>query len=126
MTGQGFEVLSAAGTPIQVMAGLGPLVIDGTGLVSQNGTQLGRLAVRTFADPGQLLPLAAGVFAAPPEMDAKPVAKPEVLQANLEASNLTSLHEMVDLVTISRASEANQKVITSRDDLMEKTLQAFG
>jgi flagellar basal body rod protein FlgG len=33
---------------------------------------------------------------------------------------------MVDLVTISRAYEANQKIITSRDELLDKTLQAFG
>jgi flagellar basal body rod protein FlgG len=33
---------------------------------------------------------------------------------------------MVDLVTISRAYEANQKIITSTDDRLDKTIQAFG
>ena len=93
--------------------------------------------MRSRRDPGVLLPLtptmfevlialADGLFAASPGVDPTPVAKPVVLQGNLEASNAPSLYEMVDLVTISRAYEANQKVITSRDDLMDKTLKTFG
>jgi len=66
------------------------------------------------------------LFAAPDGVTPTAVSDPEVLQGNLEASNLTSLHEMVDLVTISRAYEANQKIITSSDELLDKTIQAFG
>ena len=36
------------------------------------------------------------------------------------------LREMVDLVLISRAYEANQKIITSVDQQMQKTLDALG
>jgi len=54
------------------------------------------------------------------------VAKPEVLQGYLEGSNVTSLREMVDMVLISRAYEANQKIITTVDQTMQKTLEALG
>src|SRR5208283_2267038 len=126
VTGQGASVLLAGGTPLQLNAGQGELLIKPDGSVSQGSTALGKLSVQTFAKPGQLLPLAAGLFAAPAGMTPTAVANPTVLQGNLESSNLTSLHEMVDLVTISRAYEANQKIITSSDDLLDKTIQAFG
>jgi flagellar basal-body rod protein FlgF len=126
VTGQGAEVLLDGGTPLQLVPGQGELVINQDGSVRQGTTQLGKLSIQNFAKPEQLVPLAAGLFTAPAGMTPTPVARPQVLQGNLEASNLTSLHEMVDLVTISRAYEANQKIITSRDELLDKTIQAFG
>ena len=41
-------------------------------------------------------------------------------------SNVAPLREMVDMVFISRAYEANQKIISSFDQTMEKTLDALG
>ncbi len=126
VTGQGFPVLSAAGQPIQTLPGQGPIVIDQTGMVTQGGTQIARLSLQDFENPERLTPLTSGLYLAPDGVEPAAVKAPQILQGNLESSNLTSLREMVDLVTISRAYEANQKVITGRDDLFEKTLQAFG
>jgi len=126
VTGRGAKVMLASGTPLQLTSGQGDLVISQDGTVSQGTTQLGKLSIQTFTDPAQLTPLSAGFFLAPEGVDPQPATKPVVLQGNLESSNLTALHEMVDLVTISRAYEANQKIISSRDELLDKTLQAFG
>jgi flagellar basal-body rod protein FlgF len=126
VTSQGAQVLKDGGAPLQLNAGQGALVINQNGSMTQGTASLGRLSIQTFANPSQLTPLAAGLFAAPEGVTPTAVANPEVLQGNLEASNLTSLHEMVDLVTISRAYEANQKIITSSDELLDKTIQAFG
>jgi flagellar basal body rod protein FlgG len=126
VTGQGAKVLLASGSPLQLNSGKGELMIKPDGTVSQGTTTLGKLSIQTFANTAQLVPLAAGLFTAPAGVDPTPVAEPAVIQGSLESSNLTSLHEMVDLVTISRAYEANQKVITSNDDLLDKTIQAFG
>jgi len=126
VTGQGAAVLLASGSPLQLNQGQGDVAIKPDGTVTQGSAALGKLSVQTFAKPGQLVALAAGLFTAPSGVDPTPVSNPSVLQGNLEASNSTSLHEMVDLVTISRAYEANQKIITSSDDLLEKTIQAFG
>ena len=54
------------------------------------------------------------------------VEEPEIIQGYLEQSNVQPLREMVDLVLISRAYEANQKIITSVDQQMQKTLDALG
>ena len=66
------------------------------------------------------------MFVAPPGLAMTPVQKPELMQSYLEGSNVQPLREMVDLVLISRAYEANQKVISSTDDQMQKTLDALG
>jgi len=93
--------------------------------VLQGTTPVGKLSVVKFATNAQLMPLSAGAFintGAPPEQ----VERPEVLQGYLEASNITPLREMVDLVNIARAYEANQKLIQSRDQSLGKTLEVLG
>jgi flagellar basal body rod protein FlgG len=54
-----------------------------------------------------------------------PVEKPVILQGYQESSNVAPLREMVDLVNIARAYEANQKMIQSRDKIMERTLETL-
>jgi flagellar basal body rod protein FlgG len=56
----------------------------------------------------------------------KPIEKPEIISGVLEMSNVQPLQEMVNMITVSRAYEANQKVIISNDDLMEKAIQSLG
>lgn len=120
-------ILTEAGSPIQLLPGGGEVVINRDGTVAQGGIPLGRLSVVKFADNNQLMPISAGMFLpAPGAPDPVQVEKPEVLQGYLEASNVTPLREMVDLVNIARAYEANQKLIQSHDNTMQKTLDALG
>ncbi|MDD2765216.1 MAG: flagellar hook-basal body protein [Opitutaceae bacterium] len=126
VTTQGHELLTEAGTPLQVMPGLGKIVINSDGTVVQGDTPLGRLSIQRFAYPELLTPLSGGLYVSGAGMAPVPVTKPELMQGYLEESNSTPLHEMADLVTVSRAYEANQKLITSRDELLEKVLQALG
>ena len=44
--------------------------------------------------------------------------RPKVLQGFLEASNVNPVTEMVNMIEVNRAYEANQKVITSQDGLL--------
>ena len=78
-----------------------------------------------FADPGQLKPVAGGLFTANGETPT-PVEQPDLLQGYVEASNVTPMREMVDMVLISRCYEANQKLIKTADEEMQKTLDALG
>lgn len=122
----GFEVLTADGEPIKMLQGQGPLIVTENGTLTQNGVPLGRLAVKDFADKSVLYPLDGGLFAARPGAEAELVENPGVQQGYLEGSNVASLREMVDLVVISRAYEANQRIISSLDQQMQKTLDALG
>lgn len=125
VTGQGLEILDDGGQPIQLTAEGGTIVVDETGVVRQGEAQLGRLGVFSFADPSQLLPTSAGLFVAVPGAEPELVAAPGVMQGHLEASNIKPLHEMIDLVNIARAYEANQKIIQNRDQMLQRTLDAL-
>lgn len=48
--------------------------------------------------------------------------RPKVLQGFLEASNVNPVTEMVNMIEVNRAYEANQKVITSQDSLLNKLI----
>jgi flagellar basal-body rod protein FlgF len=126
VTSANHQVLKTDGRPVELLANGQPLVIEQDGTLRQGETTLGKLAVVNFPDPNVLNPLSAGVFVAPAGVDPQPLAQPTVLQGYLEASNVSSFREMVDLVTISRAYEANQRVIQSRDQSQQKALEALG
>lgn len=126
VTTGGEEVLSTAGAPIVFVQNGGAISINLDGSVFQGDTPLGRLSVQRFADNAQLVPAAGGYFTAPEGLEPEAVDEPELLQGYLEGSNVTPLREMVDLVLISRAYEANQKMINTLDQQMEKALNALG
>lgn len=127
VTGTGAEVLSTGGVPIVLLPGEeGSVSINLDGSVVQGETPVGTISLRRFADNSQLVPIEGGYFAAPAGVTPEAVAEPELLQGYLEGSNVTPLREMVDLVVISRAYEANQKMITTLDQQMQKALDALG
>ncbi len=120
---QGNQVLGEGGAPIQLTPEGGPLSIAADGTLSQLGQQIGRLTIQKFADPQSLVPLSGGLFSANGQTP-EAVENPSLMQGSLETSNVQPIGEMVNLIQISRAYEAAQKVITSRDDLMDKTIRA--
>lgn len=125
VTSQGLEILSDSDEPIQLLPEGGPPIIDPDGSVRQGDAVLGRLAVSRPADSARLVPLSAGLFLAGPGAGMETMDTPDILQAHLEASNVTPLREMVDLVNIGRAYEASQKLIQNRDKLLERTLETL-
>jgi flagellar basal-body rod protein FlgF len=126
VTSGGAEVLSVGGEPITLTPEGGDVTINQDGTMFQGTTSLGKLSIQKFADNTQLAPAAGGVFVPSAGATPEAVEKPQLLQGYLEGSNVTPLREMVDLVLISRAYEANQKVITSIDQQMGKTLDSLG
>ena len=126
VTSGGQEVLNDAGTSIVLLPGNGNVTINRDGTIFQGETPLGRISVQKFANPAALIPIAGGFFSPAVGVEPEPVAEPELMQGYLEGSNVTPLREMVDLVLISRAYEANQKIINTVDQQMQKTLEALG
>jgi flagellar basal body rod protein FlgG len=120
------EVLSDGGSPIQLQPEGGKVTINPDGSIVQGTTAVARLSVQKFANQADLAPVAGGQFIANPGADPEPVTKPQLLQGFLESSNVSPLTEMVNLVQISRAYDANQHVITSADKVMQKELDELG
>lgn len=49
-----------------------------------------------------------------------------VKQGYLEMSNINVVKEMVEMITISRAYESNQKLIQTEDDMLDKSVNQIG
>jgi flagellar basal body rod protein FlgG len=122
----GLEVLGDGGNPVVLLPGDPTVNINRDGTIFQNGTVLGKLSIQRFASTAALIPLAGAMFLAQPSAGMSKVDAPELMQGYVEQSNVQPLREMVDLVLISRAYEANQKIITTVDQQMQKTLDALG
>ena len=125
ISASGAEILSDANSPIQTLPNGNPITINADGTVYQGPARLGKIKVVKFDDNSRLIPVGTGGFIAPGQ-DPVTVEKPDVMQGYLEGSNVSPLREMVDLVMISRAYEANQKLIQSRDGTFEKALEKLG
>jgi len=119
-------VLSEGGSPMTLLETGGEIRISADGSIMQGTASIGKLGVFKFADNAKLTPIGGGVFLSPAGNAPTAVDNPEVLQGYLEGSNVMPLREMVSLVQIARAYEANQKVLTSRDQTAQKALESLG
>ncbi|HEY9155416.1 MAG TPA: flagellar hook basal-body protein [Opitutaceae bacterium] len=130
VTKEGYPILSESGTPITIQPDAGDLDVSADGTVSQTtptgSTQIGKFAVVAFSHNDRLESAGNGLFVAPQDAVAAPVEKPVVMSGYLEQSNVSPVNEMISLVQISRAYEANQKTIQSQDDAMQHALDALG
>lgn len=122
----GYPVLSENGTPIVISQDAGAVAVTQDGVVSQGDAQIARLGITTFSNTSALVPLSGGLLLADPSAGATPATHPGVLQGYIESSNVSPLFEMVSLVQVSRAYEANQHVITNADQQTQKTIDALG
>lgn len=126
VTKQGYTVTGDGG-PITLRPGGGKVSISPEGTIVQGETQVGKIAVYDFTDPSKLRRIGDGLLApGDASVQSTAVEKPNVLNGSLESSNVSPLREMVNLITISRAYEANQRLIQANDDNTEKAIQALG
>jgi flagellar basal-body rod protein FlgF len=76
----------------------GPISVSSDGTLVQGDAAVGKLPIYDFKDTDKLRRM----------------------------GNVQPLQEMVNMITVSRAYEANQKVIISGNDLLEKAIQSLG
>jgi flagellar basal-body rod protein FlgF len=123
---QGFPVLGESG-PITFKPEGGAISVSPDGTVAQGEQAVGKLPIYDFKDTDKLRRMGDGMLTAEDSsVQPKPVQSPQVAGGVLEMSNVQPLQEMVNLITVSRAYESNQKVITSNDELLDKAIQSLG
>jgi flagellar basal-body rod protein FlgF len=126
VTNQGLTVMGESG-PITFPPGAGPISINPEGMIFQGDEQVAKLAVYQFNDQQKLHRIGDGLMApAKNGEQPAPVEKPAILNGHLEQSNVSPLTEMVNLIAVSRAYEAAQKVIQSHDEESDKAIQILG
>ena len=101
---------------------------DGTVAVTQAGsstvTTIGTIQTAQFVNPGGLQAMGNNLFAETTSSGAPQVGTPgnnglgTIQQNTLETSNVSTVEEMVNMITTQRAYEMNSKVISTADQML--------
>ena len=116
-------VVQGVGGPVQLLPNGQDVNVDSGGQIYQGNQLIGRLKVVEFADTSKLSKASGGFVANGAEGTS--VATPGIQQGYLEGSNVSTVGEMVKLIQVERAQEANQKSIQAYDDRMGKVISTF-
>ena len=101
------------------------LKVEEDGNLYQNGQLVGQIGVVYFADYNFLEKYGENMYELTEGGQAQ-ASDAQVIQGNLEMSNVNVISEMVEMITISRAYETNQKIIQSIDETLEKAVNNIG
>jgi len=101
------------------------LKIDEQGNLTQNNVVLGQIGVVNFQDNDFLSKYGENMYEL---VDGGQVqaSNARVVQGTLEMSNVNVVSEMVEMITISRAFESNQKIMQTLDTTLEKVANNIG
>jgi flagellar basal-body rod protein FlgF len=97
-------------------AGANSLTVSSSGDVAADGHKLGKLKIVEFPSGTKLESLGNCCYRAPGSVQPEPAKKTVVHQDYQEASNVSIVEEMVDLVKVTRMYEANAKTISTQDE----------
>ncbi len=95
------------------------VTIDESGNVFENGTQTASIRLVTITDQTSLVKTGDSLFTGGQALNG---ITGQVKQKFLENSNVNVINEMVNMITIMRAYEANQKVITAHDQTLGQAM----
>ena len=89
--------------------------ISHTGAISVQGTAYGQLDVVTFSDNQQLEPVGTTLFKAPDSLEITGT-EAQIQSGAREASNVSAVNELVNLIVASRYFESAQRALTMISD----------
>lgn len=128
--------IDATGAPATAAAGatLSSFSIDQVGKINvtlSDGTQFvrGQVLLQNLRNPGALVKQGENLYSAGP--DTGPLSQPAPSQTNglgliqagaLEMSNVDLTSEMASLITAQRAFQANARIITTSDELLQEVV----
>lgn len=125
-TRDGFKVLDQSGQAITVGNGdsaPADLTISSNGTLQDaaTGQTFGTLALVTLPQPEALVPVGRGLYVDPTNQQGKQ-AGDGVQQGYLEGSNVDSLQELVQMISVERSFAATQKALTGVNRLQENLI----
>ncbi|WP_163193194.1 flagellar hook-basal body complex protein [Clostridium thermarum] len=125
VTASGDNVLAVnmdTGAEGPVYVGNGKLVVDGNNDIYIDGTAQYRFRLVDFTDYKSLRKVGDNLYSGEAPMESNAVVK----QKSLEKSNVNIINEMVNMMTVLRTYESNQKVIQSMDETLGKAVNEIG
>lgn len=127
VTRDGDYVLDTNGNRIQIPGAqtANNVAFDASGNVLVDGQQVATLGIASFANPQALLLYGENMYDATAAAGLQ-ASTATVNQGYLEMSNTNVIEEMVDMITITRAYEAGQKMIQTVDSTLDKAVNTIG
>lgn len=122
VTKDGYTVLGQNG-PITLQSG--DFTVGGDGSVEQNGQVIDKLLITQFDDTSVLQKYGMNLIQAGAGAQTGNFTG-MVQQGYLELSNVNTVKEMVDMITVLRSYEANQKVLQAIDGTLDKAVNQVG
>lgn len=124
------ELVTVSGQPIlgengKIVVPIGDLIINDQGQVSVDEVVIDKLKLANFEDLQTLKKIGNDMFEATESAVLKPF-EGNINQGFLEASNVNTVKEMIDMINVNRNYEANQKVITAYDATLDKAVNEIG
>lgn len=124
VTRDGDPVLSEDGQPIEIDP-LKEVQINTSGQIIQDDRVVATIQVTDFEDYNYLERYGENYFQ-PIEGAVETEAPAQVYSGYLETSNMSVVTEMVNMITVSRAYESNQKIITTIDGTLDIAANQLG
>ena len=102
-----------------------PITVDEKGNIFQNNQQVGTIGVVDIADYNYLAKYGENMYDLV-NGGVRQASTAKVTQGCIESSNINVVSEMVNMITISRAFQAGQKVINAVDETLDKAVNQVG
>ncbi len=127
VTKDGDYVLDTNGERIQIPGAQTAqnVAFDQNGNILVDGQQIATLGIASFANPQALLLYGENMYEATDAAGLQ-ASTAIVNQGYLEMSNTNVIEEMVDMITITRAYEAGQKMVQTVDNTLNKAVNEIG
>lgn len=127
VTKDGDYVLDTNGERIQIPGAqtAQSVAFDQNGNILVNGQQIATLGIVSFANPQALRLYGENMYEATDAAGLQ-ASTATVNQGYLEMSNTNVIEEMVDMITITRAYEAGQKMVQTVDNTLNKAVNEIG
>lgn len=97
------------------------LIIDEDGILYQNNQQVAQLGVVDIVDYNYIEKYGENMYQLADGAQVQ-ASQANVVQGTLEMSNVNVVSEMVEMISISRAFESNQKIVQTIDTTLEKAV----
>lgn len=124
VTKDGDFVLDQAGNHITIDP-FASVSINRQGQIYANDALVATIQVTDFEDYNYLEKYGENMYQ-PVEGAVEAPAPAQVYEGYLEASNVETVSEMVEMISITRQYEANQKIITTMDDSLDGAVNSLG
>ena len=121
MTKDGDFVLADDNGLITIPEGTAEVSIDRSGRITADGEEVATLSIVDFEDYDYLKKFGENMYE-PVEGATMKESTAGVYQGYLEMSNVNVVSEMVEMITVQRDYESNQKIIQAVDSTLEKSV----